>query len=109
MMSFALSRTIENISLVVLFLMCMYGAYVNYKHYKTLPGADLVSVGLLCYGIYGLLAFTGSGFNGSYFRDWSLIGRLDSLSFLYFLSWALRLGLILVIIGLYRIGRSLKT
>ncbi len=108
MMSFALSRTIENGLLVVLFLVCVYGAYVNYKHSKTVPGANLVFVGLLCFGIYGLLAFTCSGFNGSYFRDWSLVGRLNSGNFAYFLSWGLRLGLILVIIGLFRIGRSLK-
>lgn len=108
MMNFVLSRTIENALLVALFLLCIYGAYVNYRHSKTLPGADLVFVGLLCYGMYGLLAFTGSGFNGSYFRDWSLVGRLNSATFVYFLSWGLRLGVILVIIGLYRMGRSLK-
>ncbi|UCD57412.1 MAG: hypothetical protein JSV16_16675 [Candidatus Hydrogenedentota bacterium] len=108
-MSVVLSLIIENGSFVAIFLISLFGAYVSFKSYKTLPGADLVSVGFLLYAVYALLAFTGPGFTGSYFNDFSGIGRFDSSSLTHLISCTSRLGLILVVIGLFRIGRRLKT
>ena len=103
-----LSLIIENGSFVAMLVMCLIGAYSSFKHYKTLPGADLMFLGFLLYGVYALLAFTGPGFTGSYFSDFSKLGKLNSLTYLYFVSFALRLGLVLVIIGFFRIARGLK-
>jgi len=103
-----LSLIIENGSFVAMLLLCLLGAYASFKHYKTLPGADLMFLGFLLYGLYALLAFTGSGFTGSYFDDFSKLGKLNSLTYIYFVSFALRLGLILVLVGLFRVARGLK-
>jgi hypothetical protein len=99
---------IEIASFIAIFLLCLHGAYATFKHSKTVPGADLIFLGLLLYGLYALLAVTGSGFTESYFGNFSAIGTLNSANFMYFLSCVLRLGLILVVIGLLRVARNLK-
>ena len=99
---------IENGSFIAMFLFCLSAIYVSSKYYKSVPGADLVLVGFLFYGIYALLAFTGPGFTGSYFSDFSHTAKLNSQTFVYFISFALRLGLILVLVGILRIARGLK-
>jgi len=107
-MSALTALIIENGSFILMFLFCLFGVYMSSKYYKSVPGADLVLIGFLCYGIYALLAFTGPGFTGSYFNDFSRVSTLSSQTFVYFISFALRLGLILVIIGILRIARGLK-
>lgn len=102
------SLIIENASFVAILLLCLLGAYSSFKRYKTMPGADLLFLGFLLYGLYALLAFTGSGFTGSYFDDFSKLGKLSSLTYVYFVSFALRLGLIFVIVGLFRVARGMK-
>ncbi len=99
---------IENGSFIIMFLFCLFGIYVSSKHYKSVPGADLVLIGFLSYGIYALLAFTGPGFTGSYFMGFTQVSTLSSQTFVYFISFALRLGLILVIVGILRIAGGLK-
>ena len=108
MNKFILALLIENGSFVTILLICCIGAYTSFKHYKTLPGADLMFIGFMLYGLYGLLAFTGPGFTESYFSYFSKIGKLDSSSYVFFVSFTLRLGLILAIVGLFRIARGLK-
>jgi hypothetical protein len=71
-----------------------------------MPGAGLLVIGFGLYGIYGLLAFTGPGFTGSFFRDYSKVGALDVENFVYFVIWALRAGMLLIIAGLYRMARA---
>ena len=108
-MSYELSVIIENAIFIAIFLVCLFGAYFNYKRAKTLPGVGLVALGLMMYGIYALLAFTGPGFTGSFIRDFSKVGRLNTDNFVYFVSFALRLGLLPIVVGVYGIARSLKT
>ncbi len=108
-MSYQLSVIIENVLFVAMFLLCAFGAYFNYKQAKTLPGADMVALGLMMYGVYALLAFTGPGFTGSFFRDFAKVGRLNGDNFVYFVSFALRLGLIPIIVGLHKIAKGLRT
>jgi hypothetical protein len=103
-----LSLIIENASYVIIFLACAYGAYINFKQSKTMPGADILSIGFLLYGIYGMLAFAGPGFTGSYFSAFARVGVLDSATVMYFISYALRLCMILIIIGLFRLARNVK-
>ncbi|MBI4832792.1 MAG: hypothetical protein HY801_14825 [Candidatus Lindowbacteria bacterium] len=103
-----LSLVIENGSYVVIFLACAYGAYVNLKQSKTVPGADILAIGFLIYGIYGMLAFAGPGFTGSFFSALAKVGVLDSTTTVYFISYAARLSIILVIIGLFRVARNVK-
>ena len=86
----------------------IFGAYASFKHYKSLPGADLMFIGFLLYGFYALLAFTGPGFTESYFSYFSKIGKLNSENYIFFVSFALRLGLVLVVIGLVRVARGLR-
>lgn len=108
-MSYELTVASENVLFIAIFFVCLFGAYSNYKQAKTLPGADLVALGFVMYAIYGLLAFTGPGFTGSFFRDFSKVGQLNTDNFVYFLTFVLRLGLVPIIIGLRKIARSLKT
>lgn len=107
-MSALAALIIENGSFIAMFLFCLFGIYVSSKYYKSVPGADLVLIGFLSYGIYALLAFTGPGFTGSYFMSFTQVSKLSSQTFVYFISFALRLGLILVIVGILRIARGLK-
>ena len=100
---------VENGSFIVMFLFCLFSVYLASKHYKTVPGVDLMLLGFLIYGIYALLAFTGPGFTGSYFDGFRGIGKLKSANAVYFISIVLRLGLILVMIGILRLGKNLKT
>ena len=99
---------LENASFVVIFLLCIFGISACYKHNKTLPGADLLLIGFLLYAMYGMLAWAVSGFNGSFITDWSRTAVLDGKTFAHFLAYGLRLGLILVLMGIFRIGRDLK-
>ncbi len=99
---------IEIASFMAIFLLCLYGAYASFKHSKTVPGVDLIFLGFLIYGLYALLAVTGGGFTESFFLIFSGIGTPNSSNFMYFLSCILRLGLIVVVIGLLRVGRNLK-
>jgi len=102
------SLIVENGAFIAIFIICLIGAYASFKQYKNLPGADLIFLGFLLYGVYSLLAFTGSGFTGSFFDDFSKVGKLNSLNYIYFVSFALRLGLVLVIVGFFRVARGLK-
>jgi hypothetical protein len=99
---------IENASFIAIFLLCLYGIMFCRKHTKTIPGADLLFIGFLLYAVYAVLAWAVSGFTGSFITDWSRCGALDIDSFSHFLAYGLRLGLILVLIGIFRIARSLK-
>jgi hypothetical protein len=99
---------IENGSFLAMFCFCLYGVYLTSRYYKTVPGVDLLMIGFLVYGVYALLAVTGPGFTGSYFNDFSRISKLNSQNYVYFISFALRLGLLLVMAGLLKVGRGSK-
>ena len=99
---------IENVAFIAILVICLVSARASFKHHKTLPGADLMFLGFMLYLIYALLAITIPGFMGSYFYDFGHLGKLNTDTFVYFISCLLRLGLILVLIGLCRIGRNLK-
>lgn len=107
-MSVVFTIVIENASFIAVFLFCLCGIAACYKHSKTLPGADLLLIGFLIYAIYSLLGWAVPGFNGSFITDWSRIGMLSSASFKHFLAYGLRLGLILIIIGIFKVARGLK-
>jgi hypothetical protein len=107
-MSNELSVIIENVLYIAMFFVCFFGAYSNYKKANVLPGAGMVALGFVMYGTYALLACTGPGFTGSFFRDFSKLGVLNSDNFVYFISFALRLGIIPIIIGIHKL-RSRKT
>ena len=100
---------IENASFVTIFLLCLYGAMSVRAHTKTVPGADLLLIGLLFYAAYAILAWTASGFTGSFITDWSRTAVLDGQTFKHFLAYGLRLGMILVLVGIFRLGRDSKT
>lgn len=103
-----ISSWIEQIMYVVILLSCLYGVVVSYKSYKTLPGADLLMLGFLVYVAYTALAIALPGLGGSYFHDFTLVGDLSNETTMHFLSLAFRLGLVIVIIGLYRVGRHVQ-
>jgi hypothetical protein len=107
-MSYFLALVIENGAFLAIFLVCMLTAYTIYKRGQGLPGSELATVGFALYGMYGLLAFTGPGFTGSFFRDFSKVGSLNSMTYLYFITFALRAGMILIIAGIYRMARSAR-
>lgn len=109
MMGGVVASAIEEVAFAIVILICLYGMVMSYRRYKTLPGADLMLLGFLLYGAYALLAIFLPGWGGSYFNNFTLVGNLGKGTQLYFLSLALRLGLIFVLIGLYRIGRGMKT
>jgi hypothetical protein len=100
-----ISSWIEQISYVVILLLCIYGVAKSYKQYKTRVGGDLLLLGFLMYGAYALLAISLSGIGGSYFHDLTMVGMLNSKNVMYFLSLIFRLGLVFMIIGLFRMGR----
>jgi len=108
MMSVILATTIEICLIVVILLLGLCALAISYKHYKTIPGADLLFVGLLFYVAYPLAALGAAGFTQSFFDNFYMIGEISSVSYMFFVSYAARLGLILAIIGLFKIGRSLK-
>jgi hypothetical protein len=99
---------IENGSFIAIFLLCIFGVAASYKHNKTLPGADLLLLGFLLYAIHGVLSWAVSGFTGSFIADWSQTAVLKGATFPHFLAYGLRIGLILILIGIFRIGRNLK-
>ncbi len=107
-MNYLVTLIIENGSYALIFLLCIYSAFTSYRTYTTTKGADLAAIGFLLYSIYALLAIAGPGFTGSYFRDFSKVGKVESASLVYFISFTMRLGLILLVIGLFRIGRNIK-
>jgi hypothetical protein len=107
-MNVILTTGIENASFIAIFLLCLYGAVSVRKHTKTIPGADLLLIGLLLYAAYAVLAWAVSGFTGSFLTDWSRTAVLDGSTFPHFLAYGLRLGLIVVLVGIFRIGRALK-
>lgn len=108
-MSDTIKIVIENASFVAIFLLCLYGAMSVRAHIKTVPGADLLMIGLLLYAAYAMLAWTASGFNGSFITDWSRTAVLDGGTFKHFLAYGLRLGMILALVGIFRLGRESKT
>ncbi len=107
-MSEGVALVVENGCFAVIALLCIYGLIACQKHTKTMAGADLLVVGLLFYCISALFALGATGFTGSFFDGFTRVGYLNNSSYMYFLSVAMRLGLILVIVGLFRVGRSLK-
>ncbi len=108
MISKDLSAIIESCLLVAISLPVLYVLAISYKHSKTIPGADLLFLGFLLYAAYPLVALAAVGFTESFFDNFNLVSVFHSDSYIYYVSYALRLGLILAIIGLFRIGRSLK-
>jgi hypothetical protein len=99
---------IEDILFVLFLLLCLYGLISCYRHIKTVPGADLLVAGLLFVGISVLFALGASGFGASFFENFSRVGLLTGRSYMYFLGTVPRLGLILVIVGLFRMAKSVK-
>ncbi len=108
MMSPVFSAISESCLIVVISLLGLYALAISYKHSKTIPGADLLFLGFLLYAAYPLVALATVGFTESFFDNFTLVSAFDSDTYIYFVSYALRLGLILAIIGLFKIGRSLK-
>jgi hypothetical protein len=107
-MNVILTTVIENATFIVISLLCLYGVLSVRKYTKTVPGADLLLVGFLLYAIYGVLAWAAAGFTGSFITDWSRTAVLDGDTFPHFLAYGLRLGLIVILVGIFRIARSLK-
>ena len=100
-----MSSWVEQISYVLILLLCVYGVAKSYKCYKTTAGADLLLLGFLMYGAYTVLAILLPGIGGSFFHDFTMVATLSSQTAMYFLSLVFRLGLVFVMIGLLRIGR----
>jgi hypothetical protein len=99
---------LENASFIGVFLLCVFGISASYKHNKTVPGADLLTIGFLLYALHGVLAWAVPGFTGSFMADWSRTGVLNGDSFAHFLAYGLRIGLIFILIGIFRMARDLK-
>jgi len=102
-MLYWLSLIIENGAYIAIFALSIATAYAINKQAKGVPGANLLAIGFFMYALYGLLSFTGPGFTGSFFRDFSKVGTLNSQNFIYFLSLIMRFGMVLVIAGIYRL------
>ncbi len=100
---------IQNASFVAVFLLCLYGVMSVRAHAKTVPGADLLLIGFLLYAGYGMLCWSLPGFTGSFIADWSRTAVLDGGTLMHFIAHALRLGMILILVGVFKVGRSLKT
>ena len=107
-MSDTITVLIENASFIAIFLLCLYGVVSVRKHNKTVPGADLLLIGFLLYASYGMLCWTAPGFNGSFIADWSRTATLNGGTLMHFIAQALRLGLILIVVGMFKIGSGLK-
>ncbi|GAB4345728.1 MAG: hypothetical protein Kow0099_26310 [Candidatus Abyssubacteria bacterium] len=103
-----LSYTIENASYIAIAIICFYGAYLSYKRAENTPGAKLVFIGLVLYGAYAFLAFAVPGFDWSLLDAYTKLARPELSTVGYFVTVLLRLGLVLVIAGLFQMGRSLK-
>ena len=108
-MDVTVTTLIENAVFIAIFLLCMYGAASCYRHSKTLPGADLLLLGFVVYGIYGMLGWAAAGFNGSFMEDYSRTGMVDMASIRYVLAVVLRLGLIILLVGIFRVARGHKS
>jgi hypothetical protein len=100
---------LENVLYIAIFLLCMVGVVMSYKHNKTIPGADLLTLGFLVWGMSGLMAWATAGFNGSYILSYCHIGMIDGISAKFAIAYALRGGLILVIIGIFKMARGPET
>ncbi|NQU07886.1 MAG: hypothetical protein HQ583_04935, partial [Candidatus Abyssubacteria bacterium] len=98
-MSIGVALVIENGCFAVIALLCIYGLIACQKHTKTIAGADLLVLGLLFYCTSALFAMGATGFTGSFFDGFTRVVYLNNSSYMYFLSVAMRLGLILVIVG----------
>lgn len=107
-MSGLLCRVIENASFAGMLVICLLGAYAAYKRREELPGADLIALGLILHATYSLLAISVPGFTGSYFEAYAKVGAFESASVGYYISYPLRLGQIIAVAGLFRVGRHLK-
>jgi hypothetical protein len=105
-MLYWLSLLVENAVYIATFLFSIAAAYAINKQAKGAPGANLLLIGFFMYALYGLLSFTGPGFTGSFFRDFSKVGVLNSQNFVYFVSFAMRFGMVLIIAGIYRLAVS---
>ena len=99
---------IEDAVFVTTLLLCLYGLVSCYKYMKTVAGADLLIAGLLFYGISILFALGTTGFETSFFENFTRVSVLDQYSYMYFLGVVPRLGLILVIVGLFRMAEGVK-
>ena len=108
-MSIAVTTFIENAVFIAIFLVCMYGVASCYKHTKTLPGADLLLLGFLLYGIYAMLGWAAAGFNGSFMEDYSRTGMVDMVSIRYVLAYVLRLGLVVLLVGIFKMAKGQKS
>ncbi len=107
-MSDVVTSAVENGLLAVIVLLCIYGLAGCYKHSKTVPGADILVLGILIYGMSTVFAIGATGFTGSFFDNYSRVGPVSSASYMYFISVVARMGLVLLIIALFRVGRGLK-
>jgi hypothetical protein len=101
-----ISALLEQASHALILILSLYGVLISYKCYKTKPGADLLLLGFLLYLGYTVLALALPGYGGSYFHEFTMVATLESKTALHFLSLVFRLGLVFVIIGIYRISRS---
>ncbi len=109
-MSVTVTTLIENAAFIAIFLLCMYGAASCNKHSKTLPGADLLVLGFVIYGIYGMLGWAAAGFTGSFMEDYSRTTVVtDTASLRFIIACVLRLGLIILLIGLFKVARGHKS
>ena len=99
---------IENASFIAIFLLCVCGALAVRKHTETTPGADLLLIGLLLYAGYGMLCWAAPGFTGSFITYWTRAAVLDGTTLMFFIAHGLRLGLILILVGVFKVGRGLK-
>ena len=100
---------IENASFIAIFLLCLYGAISVRKHAETVPGADLLLIGFLVYAGYGMLSWGAPGFVGSFIEDWTQTAGLGCKTALHFVAYGMRLSLLLILVGILKIGRGLKT
>ncbi|RJP16191.1 MAG: hypothetical protein C4520_19485 [Candidatus Abyssobacteria bacterium SURF_5] len=105
-MNFYASLIIENGSFLAIFLISIAAAYACNKRAKDVPGASLMMLGFLLYSVYGLLAISGPGFTGSFFRDFAKVGVLESASLIYFLGCASRVGMVLILAGMYAVAKN---
>jgi hypothetical protein len=99
---------IEDIAFVIILILCLYGLASCLRHTKTIPGADLVVIGLLFYGMSVVFSLGTTGFASGFFENFSRVSILDQHSYLYFLSILPRPALILVIVGLFRMAAAVK-
>ena len=108
-MDYLIALIAENGSFIGISLISFFTAFSLRKKAQGVQGSGLVVAGFLLYGLYGLLAFTGPGFNGSFFRDFSKVAMLNSQTLIYFLGVASRIGMVFIFAGIYQMARSQKT